>query len=140
MSMITQPPSVLPSPTQAAAIVAPTATPGIPTSYTLKKGEFPYCIARRYNVNPSELLRINNLTSTSVLRAGMTLQIPQTGNPFPGNRSLRAHPTTYIVASGDTIYSIACLFGDVDPEAIAYVNNITSPNKQLTPGQTINIP
>jgi LysM repeat protein len=70
----------------------------------------------------------------------MTLQIPQTGNPFPGNRSLRAHPTTYIVASGDTIYSIACLFGDVDPEAIAYVNNITSPNKQLTPGQTINIP
>jgi LysM repeat protein len=121
-------------------LVAPTATPGLPTSYTLKKGEFPYCIARRFNVNPSELLRINNLTSTSVYTTGMVLKIPQTGNPFPGNRSLRPHPTTYTVKAGDTVYSIACLFGDVDPEAIAYVNGITSPNKQLSAGTTIDIP
>jgi len=139
MTVVTQPPPEIPAPTKA-AIVAPTATPGLPTSYALKKGEFPYCIARRFNVNPGELLRINNLTSTSVYSTGMVLRIPQTGNPFPGNRSLRSHPTTYIVNSGDTIYSIACLYGDVDPEAIAYVNGITSPNKQLSPGTTIDIP
>ena len=55
------------------------------------------------------------------------MRIPQNGSGFPGDRTLRAHPTTYTVQSGDTIYSIACLFGDVDPEAIAFVNNLTKP-------------
>ena len=42
-------------------IVAPTATPGLPASYTIQKGEFPFCIARRFNVNPNEMLQITGL-------------------------------------------------------------------------------
>ncbi len=122
-----------------AAVVVPTATPGIPTSYTLHQGEFPFCIARRFNVDPAELLSINGLNSRSLYYAGMVLKIPQTGHTFPGNRVLRAHPTTYTVTAGETIYSIACLFGDVDPSAIAFANNLTSPYK-LTSGQVLNIP
>ena len=79
------------APTQA-PIVVPTATPGRPGSYTLQKGEFPYCIARRFNVDPGELLRINNLSGGSVFVAGMVLTIPQTGNPFPGSRALLRAP------------------------------------------------
>ena len=122
-----------------AAVVVPTATPGIPNSYTLQKGEFPFCIARRFNVDPAELLSINGLSSRSLYYAGMVLKIPQTGHPFPGSRVLRTHPTTYTVSAGDTIYSIACLFGNVDPSAIAFANNLTSPYK-LTSGQALNIP
>jgi LysM repeat protein len=118
-------------------IVVPTIT--VPGSYTLKGGEFPYCIARRFDVDPGELLRINGLSSTSVYYAGMNLDIPQSGRAFPGNRTLRAHPTTYTVQSGDTIYKIACYFGDVAPEGIAAANALTEPFK-LTAGQTLNIP
>ncbi len=127
-----------PMPTKA-ALVAPPPTPGRPASYTIQRGEFPYCIARRFNVDPGELLRMNGLTSTSVYYVGMVLRIPQSGHPFPGNRSLRPHPTSYTVRGGDTIYSISCDFGNVDPSAIAYVNSLKPPYR-LTPGETINIP
>jgi LysM repeat protein len=127
------------APTDAPVLVVPTATPGIPTSYTLQKGEFPYCIARRFNVDPGELLRMNNLTGGSVFFSGMVLTIPQTGRPFPGSRSLVAHPTTFTVGASDTIYSVACVFGDVSPEAIAFANNLTPPYK-LSAGQILNIP
>jgi LysM repeat protein len=128
-------------------VQTPTPTPPIrpipeitvPQNYTLNRGEFPFCIARRFNVDPGELLRLNGLSSGSVFYAGMSLNIPQTGKAFPGNRALRAHPTTYTVRSGDSIYSIACYFGDVAPEQIAAANGLSEPYR-LTPGQNLNIP
>jgi len=69
----------------------------------------------------------------------MVLKIPQTGHPFPGSRVLRSHPTTYSVQTGDTVYSIACLFGDVSPDAIAAANGLAEPFK-IASGQVINIP
>lgn len=123
----------------ATPVPLPSPTPGIPASWTLQKGEHPYCIARRFDVNPQELLRLNGLSANSLFFGGMVLKIPQTGSSFPGNRSLRAHPTNVTVSSGDTIYSIACEFGDVDPYAIAAANGISSPYN-LTAGQNLYIP
>jgi LysM repeat protein len=117
----------------------PTATPGIPKSYTLQSGEFPYCIARRFNVNPFELLSLNGLSTSSLVRGGTTLRIPQTGNPFPGQRSLKSHPATYTVKGGENIYEIACMFGEPSPDMIALVNNLPEPFT-LTAGQELYIP
>jgi LysM repeat protein len=114
-------------------------TPGIPSSYTLQKGEHPYCIARRFNVNPGDLLSLNGLNTNSVVQAGRELRIPQNGRAFPSARALKSHPTTYTVRANETIFSIACDFGDVDPYAIAQANGLSSPYN-LTAGQTINIP
>jgi LysM repeat protein len=121
----------------------PTTTPvpaGVrPASYTLQNGEFPYCIARRFNVDPDALLRASGLTSPDVYYPGLTLTIPQSG-AFPGARMLATHPTTYTVSSSDeTIYSIACKFGDIDPANIASANNLASSAK-LTLGQQLQIP
>jgi len=137
----TQPGQQLPEPTQAApATPLPQPPPlVVPAAYTLQRGEFPFCIARRFNVDPSELLRINGLSSYSVYYAGMVLRIPQSGRTFPGNRALQPHPATYTVGGGDTIHTIACAFGDVDPDAIAYVNGLTPPYR-LAPGQILHIP
>lgn len=121
------------------AVVVSTATPGIPTSYTLQKGEFPYCVARRFNVNPSEVLSLNGLNANSVTYAGQKLAIPQTGHKFPGDRSLHNHPATYTVKSGDTIYTVACYYGDVDPMAIVQANSLESPYT-LKSGQSLQIP
>ena len=119
---------------------AATSVPGVrPATYTLQSGEFPYCIARRFNLNPEQLLAANGLTDGQTLYPGRTLTIPQTGT-FPGDRMLRSHPTTYTVASsGENLYSVACRFGDVDPAAIASANNL-SVGASLTAGQTLSIP
>jgi LysM repeat protein len=120
------------------------ATPVLPTTYTLQSGEWPYCIARRYNVDQTELYSLNNLTDNAILQPGTVLQLPQTGDPFIGQRTLIPHPATYTVsnqANGDvdTIYSIACAYGDVYPEVIAQANDLSAPYT-LTVGQTLTIP
>ena len=48
---------------------------------------------------------------------------------------LNPHPDTYTVEAGDTVYSIACFYGDVSPEAIIAVNQLEEPY-ELTAGQT----
>jgi LysM repeat protein len=114
-------------------------TPGVPETYTLQKGEFPYCIARRLNVDPVELMSLNNLTNGDLYQPGLTLKIPQSGHVFGSDRAWHSHPGTYTVQSGDSIYGVACWFGDVDPLQIAAINGLSSPYT-LTPGQSLNIP
>jgi len=121
------------------ATTKPGGSAGRPTSYTVQQGEFPYCIARRFNVNPDDLLAANGLTGSSALYPGAKLTIPQTGS-FPGDRSLMNHPDTYTVDSaGTTIYGVACQYGDVLPEDIASANGI-SVSSELTVGQKLSIP
>jgi LysM repeat protein len=120
-------------------IVVATATPGIPNSWTLKRGEHPYCIARRFDVNPVDLLEASGLSAGSSYSVGTVLKIPQNARKFPGNRTLRDHPDTYTVSSKDTIFSIACEYGDADPYAIAAANGLSAPY-DLTSGAEINIP
>jgi len=122
---------------------APTAIINAPGTYTLQKGEHPYCIARRFNVNPDELLAASGLTRDQAysLSTGTTLRIPDTGNPFPGTRALRSHPDTYTVADATmTVYGVACAYGDVSPDAIVSANPGLSLSSALTVGQQINIP
>jgi LysM repeat protein len=119
----------------------PSATPGRPTTYTLQRGEFPYCIARRFDVDVGDLLALNGMTTSSRPSVGTVLKIPTTGSwsAAHGNRYLIAHPATYTVVAGDTIYTIACKYGDVDPNAILSANGL-SPGAALTAGQTLQIP
>lgn len=133
------PPQPTTPPTPKPTVMIPTPTPGLPKTYTIQRGEFPYCIARRFNIDPAALLKINGMGGGSFYYEGMILKIPQDAKPFPGNRTLHAHPTTYTVKSGDSIYSIACYFGDVDPYAIALANGLKEPYK-LGAGDIINIP
>jgi len=138
--------SVNPTSTATLAVVpnAPSATPipagSVPGTYTLQAGEFVYCIARRFNINPDEILALNGIADSQTIYPGLTIKLPQAGSAFPGNRMLRNHPASYTVsASDETVYSVACAFGDIDPARIAQANNI-SVGASLTAGQTLNIP
>jgi len=122
-------------PTQQA--VVPTLTR--PAEYTLKEGEFPYCIARRYNLAPEVLMTLNDINEGDLIAPGTILQIPQTGTWSEGNRARNPHPTTHTVKSGENLYSIACYYGDVSPEAIIALNGLQEPYS-LTIGQTLDIP
>lgn len=119
----------------------PAPTIVVPTSYTIHKGEHPYCLGRRFDINPADILAANGLSASSAssLSVGTKLVIPQNGRPFGGNRSLQPHPASYTVSSNDTIYTVACYFGDVAPETIIWANNLVDPYR-LSPGQVLNIP
>ncbi|MEW6717023.1 MAG: LysM domain-containing protein [Chloroflexota bacterium] len=134
----TQAAAATPFPT-ATSTLAPVQTVTVPETYVLHKGEFPYCISRRFDVDPNELLALNGLSRGENTYPGQTLKIPQSGKKFPGERALQPHPTTYTVKAGDTLYTIACWFGDVAPEAIAQGNGL-SMDAELTTGQTLQIP
>lgn len=126
-------PTEAPTPT----IMVPTLTR--PAEYTLQEGEFPFCIARRFDVDPADLLSLNNLGPNTLLEPGTTLKIPQTGTWGEGARSLQPHPATHTVRAGETIYSIACFYGSVSPEAIIAINQLEEPYS-LSTGQTLEIP
>jgi LysM repeat protein len=131
-----------PAPGITPVVLVPTSTPGHPSSYTLMPGEYIYCIARRFNVDQNELLSLNGLTLANAndLQPGDSLNIPQTGNPFVGERSLQSHPTSYTVTSpNETIYKVACAYGNLDPVQIITANGLTSPYT-LQMNQTLNIP
>ena len=120
------------------ATALPPGTP--PPTHVLQKGEWPYCIARRLDVNPEELISLNGLTRGDIYYPNLTLKIPQTGNHFPPPRAFRTHPTTYTVSASDqTVAGVACLFGDVYPSAIAQANGI-SESAAVTVGQVLSIP
>jgi LysM repeat protein len=119
-------------------VILPTITR--PSTYVIQENENPYCIARRFNVDIGELLSLNILTTESQPTKGTTLKIPSTNHPWSsGPIALLPHPTQYTVRNGDTLSGIACLFGDVSPEAIIFVNKMTEP-VTLQGGTVINIP
>ncbi len=128
-------PTNTPEPTE--NVIIPTVTR--PATYTLHEGEFPYCIARRFNLDPADLISVNGLTANELVSPGTTLQIPQTGTWGGEGRVRNPHPDTYTVSAGETIYSIACYYGDVSPEAIIAANHLEEPYT-LTAGQKLNIP
>jgi LysM repeat protein len=120
-------------------VVVPTIPAGRPATYTLQKGEWPFCIARRYDLNPDDLLTLNGIIDGGIFMPGLVLKIPQTGS-FPVGRALNPHPDTYTVESSDeTIYGVACYYGDVFPEAIARANNLPLA-ATLNVGQRLSIP
>ena len=131
------PPEPTIPPTPITIVVTPTPG-GPPATYILQEGEYPFCIARRFDVSQAELLALNNLTAGSLFYAGQELKIPQNGDPFDGERMLQEHPTTYKIQDGDTLYTIACDFGDVSPDMIALQNTLST--YDLPVGEVLVIP
>ena len=98
----------------------PDYTPPVNTNntitYTVKKGDSLYKIANNYNTSVDNIKRINNLTSNN-LSIGQVLKIPMSSSNSSG--------TTYIVKSGDNLYSIARKF-NTTVDSIKKKNNLKS--------------
>jgi hypothetical protein len=123
--------------TQKPAVIQPVTI--LPDVYFLHQGEFPFCLARRFDIDPGQLMCVNGFCDRQVFYPGQGVIIPENPLPFPGRRALHLHPATYMVCPGDTIYKIACFFGDVDPIYLAQFNGMTPPYR-LHAGQILNIP
>jgi LysM repeat protein len=142
----TQSTPVSSTPTVAAATatvpVVPTSTPGHPATYKINEGETVYCLGRRFDISPNDILALNGLGANDNVFPGDVLKIPSNGGPFPGDRALHTHTANMVFsvsAAYDTIYKIGCYFGDVDPNRIIAANNLKDPYT-LTSGQKLIIP
>ena len=93
-------------------------------TYVVKSGDNLYSIARRFGTSVNDIIRLNNLPGTS-LSIGQTLVIP---NNSSGSSN------TYVVKSGDNLYSIARKF-NVSVDSIKSKNNLKS--NLLSVGQTL---
>ena len=99
------------------------------TLYTVKSGDNLYSIARRYGLTMNELMEYNNL-GTTLLSIGQVLKIPT-------KQTITPSETTYVVKSGDSLYSIARKYNTTVNDLMKY-NNLTS--NLLSIGQTLKIP
>ena len=114
------------------------------TTYFLQEGDDLLCLGRRFDVSISQLLSQNGFSSPLEAKTGDEILLPRNPNPWSlidgyGRRMLKIHPTSYTVQSGDTLFSIACAFGDVRPEDIATRNQLVL-GAPLVPGSKITIP
>ena len=98
--------------------------------YVVRSGDSLYSIARNFGIKVDDIIKANNLTS-NVLNVGQILIIPSVSNVTPPTSK------TYVVVSGDSLFSIAQRFGTT-VDAIKSVSGITS--NALSIGQQLTIP
>ena len=107
---------------------------GTSNTYVVKSGDSLYSIARKYNTTVDEIKRLNNLSS-NVLSIGQVLKIPSSESSNTGSNT--GTTNTYVVKSGDSLYSIARKYNTTVDE-IKRLNNLTS--NLLSIGQVLKIP
>lgn len=102
--------------------------------YIVQSGDNLYIIASKYNTTVNALKEANNLVSDNIV-VGQVLTIPgdieSTGDNYIPDLN------TYVVKKGDSLWSIANLYG-VTVDDLMFANNLTS--NVLTIGQIITIP
>jgi LysM repeat protein len=137
---------------EGAPTLTPTSTPpgGTPTPRThiVRQGEWLYCIARAYGVDPQAIAEENGILNPNLIYPGQALTIPdEPGWWLPGTACQRQFdggtpsPTCrwyHTVALGETLYSISVKYG-VSMWAIAEANHILNLN-YIRAGQVLCIP
>lgn len=94
--------------------------------YQVMSGDTLYSLANKYNITVDELKKLNDLIDDNLV-VGQLLNVP----------SGLSTANTYIVASGDTLYSIAKEF-NTSVDILKEINNLS--NNLLSVGQKLFIP
>ena len=125
----TPPPTLTPTPKP------PTATP-TPLIHAVRRGETLTFLARKYNVDIDDIVRVNRIRKETLLKIDQPLVIPLT---YTGAQFDQAYPAiTYTIKAGDTVSGIASEY-DVSMADIAQANQDINIDL-LSIGQEILIP
>ena len=96
-------------------------------TYTVKKGDTLYSIAKKFRVSIVDLTTLNNINPNN-LQVGTIIKIPEDDT---------TEEITYTVKRGDTLYGISNQFG-VSAIDLANLNNVNAQTLQI--GQVLRIP
>jgi murein DD-endopeptidase MepM/ murein hydrolase activator NlpD len=111
--------------------------PGLPGEdlfHVVARGETIYSIARAFNIDPGDLMRLNNISDASRLQAGRRLRIPPnplSPNPAPSYLEHR-------VLRNETLYGIA-RNNNTTVQALREANGFSS-SHVLREGELIRVP
>lgn len=124
-----------PEPTQAPAETTPCESP-----YVVSSGEWVYSIGRKCNLDPWEIVALNNLSYPYLIYPGDELVLPSDGggNGSADEPSGGTCESPYVVQAGDRVYTIAQECG-VSQEDIISANNLAYPYT-IYPGDELIIP
>jgi murein DD-endopeptidase MepM/ murein hydrolase activator NlpD len=104
--------------------------------HVVERGETIYSIARSFNIDPGDLMRLNNISDASRLQAGKRLRIPQPlVNPPAVPEAVYQERQ---VLRNETLYSIA-RNNNTTVQVLREVNGF-SPSHVLREGEIIRIP
>jgi len=105
------------------------------TTHVVEKGETFYSISRRYGVTVDALQKANGMNSSSILKAGQKLVIP---DKVSISKSSSSSNEIYTVQQGDTFYGIAKKNAMTVDELLAM--NGLNKNSILKTGQKLKVP
>jgi len=93
--------------------------------YKVAQGDNLWSIAKKYGTTVTSIVALNNLANPNVIKIGQEL-IVHAAAKAPSDKQVQ-----YVVAQGDTLWSIAKRYGTTVTKLIA-LNKITDPSKLLT--------
>jgi membrane-bound lytic murein transglycosylase D len=113
-----------------------------PTLHVVRRGESIWTIARRNNMDPKTLMRMNNMRPGDKLPAGKRLVVSQKAAPKSGaapaaGKAAGARTVQHTVRSGETLYRIAKLYQVTVAQIVSW--NGIGIDAALRPGQKLNI-
>ena len=115
-----------------------------PAEYPVASGDTIYSIAWKYELDPFELARWNNIAHPYRIYPGQRLTMRPRGTNNKARAQERptgtvsgSRPEKVTVARGDTLYSLARQY-DVGVSSLASINGLKSPYT-IRPGQTIRL-
>ncbi|WP_354182422.1 LysM peptidoglycan-binding domain-containing protein [Arthrobacter sp. UYP6] len=111
------------------------AESSVPATHRIEAGDTVSSIAARYGLSQDEVLRVNNLQSSSLIFAGEELRLPGSVSSAPSAPASTAG--AYTVEAGDTLSGIAAAHG-VSLDSILAANGLTL-TSIIRPGQEISL-
>lgn len=107
----------------ASAALLTTGTSALAASHKVVKNDSLWAISKKYGVSISSLKKANSLSGNTIY-VGQTLKIPSSSKTA-AVKATATSSTTYKVAKGDTLWSIAKKYG-VSVSALQKANNLSS--------------
>lgn len=124
----------------------PKPAPATENIYVVRKGDNLSTIAKKHRVRLSELMEINSLNRSSVIKVGQEIKIPASGevSSMPEqkpaeheNAQVSSEAETYVVKSGDSLSRIAKRHSTTVRQLMS-INNLKNHNIKI--GQKLIVP
>ena len=107
-------------------------------SHVVSQGDTIFSIARTFNVDRDELMRVNGISDPTRLRVGQRLTIPGASGTSAQAANTAQANSTYRAVQGDTFYGIARRHG-ITVNELLQTNNLSA-NYVLKPGDMLRVP